>query len=155
MVLISDGNSIIGPHVRSNLCCLICLRHLTRSGAVKNHNIFLLRKNRQKKVNKCVWNYKNLRSCAGLVASSFQISQFKSLFAVYRHFTEIHWFTDFSAAKNNMHNAVGFIREEAAKERGPRDGGETCALMNTSAKMLCHFCSSKGEAFWCCLCGEG
>ena len=57
--------------------------------------------------------------------------------------------------KNNMHNAVGFIREEAAKERGPRDGGETCALMNTSAKMLCHFCSSKGEAFWCCLCGEG
>ena len=38
--------------------------------------------------------------------------------------------------KNNMHNTVGFIREEAAKERGPRDGGETCALMNTSAKMV-------------------
>ena len=35
MVLI-DGNSEIGAHVRSNLCYLICLRHLIRSRAVTN-----------------------------------------------------------------------------------------------------------------------
>ena len=28
LVLISDGNSEIGAHVRSNLCSLVCLRHL-------------------------------------------------------------------------------------------------------------------------------
>ena len=28
MVLTLDGNSEIGAHVRSNLCYLICLRHL-------------------------------------------------------------------------------------------------------------------------------
>ena len=30
------SNSEIGAHVRSNLCCLICLRHSTKSSAVKN-----------------------------------------------------------------------------------------------------------------------
>ena len=33
MVLILDGNSEIGAHVRSNLCYFICLRHLIRSRA--------------------------------------------------------------------------------------------------------------------------
>ena len=37
MVLILDGNLKIGAHVRSNLCYLICLRHLTRSGGVTSH----------------------------------------------------------------------------------------------------------------------
>ena len=32
--LILDGNSEIGAHVRSNLCYLICLRHLIRPRAV-------------------------------------------------------------------------------------------------------------------------
>ena len=36
MVLILDGRSEMGAHVRSNLCNLICVRHLVRSGAVKN-----------------------------------------------------------------------------------------------------------------------
>ena len=40
MVLILDGNLEIGVHcsvhVRSNLCHLICLRHLIRSRAVTN-----------------------------------------------------------------------------------------------------------------------
>ena len=36
MALILDGNSEIGSHVRSNLCYLICLRHLIISGAVTN-----------------------------------------------------------------------------------------------------------------------
>ena len=31
MVLISDGNSAIGAHVRNTLFYLICLRHLIRS----------------------------------------------------------------------------------------------------------------------------
>ena len=31
MVLISDGNSDIGAHVRNNLCHLKCLRHSIRS----------------------------------------------------------------------------------------------------------------------------
>ena len=31
MVLIRDGNSQIGAHIRSNLCYLICLRHFIRS----------------------------------------------------------------------------------------------------------------------------
>ena len=74
---------------------------------------------------------------------------------IFKNLTNQHGRSWESAVKNNMHNAVGFIKEEASKEKGPRDGGETCALMNTSAKMMCHFCSSKGEAFWCCLCGEG
>ena len=43
MVLILDGKSEIGAHVRSNLCYLSCLRHLIRSRAVINH-IFFLRK---------------------------------------------------------------------------------------------------------------
>ena len=30
MVLLLDGNSEIGAHVRSNLCYLICLRHLIK-----------------------------------------------------------------------------------------------------------------------------
>ena len=34
MVLISDVNSEIGAHLRSNLCYLICLRDLIRSRAV-------------------------------------------------------------------------------------------------------------------------
>ena len=36
MALILDGNSGIGAHVKNNLCYLICLRHMIRSGAVKN-----------------------------------------------------------------------------------------------------------------------
>ena len=35
-VLISDGSSERGAHVSSNICDLICLRHLIRSRAVKN-----------------------------------------------------------------------------------------------------------------------
>ena len=44
MVIISDGNSKIGAHVRSNLFYLICLRLLIRlkanqeAGFVKNNN---------------------------------------------------------------------------------------------------------------------
>ena len=40
MVLICDGNSEIGAHVESNLCYLICLRHLIRSKAVTNRIYF-------------------------------------------------------------------------------------------------------------------
>ena len=36
MVFILDGNSYIGAHVRSNLCYLICLRHLIRSKEAQN-----------------------------------------------------------------------------------------------------------------------
>ena len=36
MVLILDGNSEIGAHLSSNLCYLICVRHLFRSRAVTN-----------------------------------------------------------------------------------------------------------------------
>ena len=43
MVLIIDGNSEIGTHVRNNLCYLNCLRHLLRWRAVTNR-IFFLRK---------------------------------------------------------------------------------------------------------------
>ena len=39
MLLILDGNSV-KEHVRSNLYCLICLRHLIRSRAVKNKIFF-------------------------------------------------------------------------------------------------------------------
>ena len=53
-------------------------------------------------------------------------SLLRSSFAVYIDISLK--FTDFSAVKNNMHNAVGFIREEAAKEKSPKDGGKMCAL---------------------------
>ena len=43
MVLVSDGNSEIGVHVRRNICYLICLRHLIRPRAVTNR-IYILRK---------------------------------------------------------------------------------------------------------------
>ena len=36
VVLILDGNSENGAHVRNNLCYLICLRYLIRSRAVTN-----------------------------------------------------------------------------------------------------------------------
>ena len=36
MVLIFDGNSDIGSHVRSNFCYLICIMHFVRSSAVTN-----------------------------------------------------------------------------------------------------------------------
>ena len=36
VVLILDGNSEIGAHVKSNLCYLICLRRFIRSRAVKD-----------------------------------------------------------------------------------------------------------------------
>ena len=36
MVLILDGNSEIGAHIRRNICYLICLMHLIRSKAVTN-----------------------------------------------------------------------------------------------------------------------
>jgi len=39
MVLILNGNSEIGTHVKSNLCYLICLRHLIRSRVVTNRNL--------------------------------------------------------------------------------------------------------------------
>ena len=42
VVLILDGNSEIGGQVRSNLCYLICLRHLIRSE--QSHIGFLFRK---------------------------------------------------------------------------------------------------------------
>ena len=35
MVLILDGNSEMGVHVRINICYLICLRHLIRSRATQ------------------------------------------------------------------------------------------------------------------------
>ena len=41
MVLLLDGNSKIGAPVRSNLCYLICLRHLIRSVTVANLIVFL------------------------------------------------------------------------------------------------------------------
>ena len=41
MVLILDGNSEIGAHVGSNICYLICLRHLIRSRVVSNSIYFL------------------------------------------------------------------------------------------------------------------
>ena len=36
MVLILDGNLETGAQIRSNVCYLICLRHLIRSRAVTN-----------------------------------------------------------------------------------------------------------------------
>ena len=42
MVLMLDGSSEIGKHRRSNLCYLICLRHLIRSRAVTNSMSFSL-----------------------------------------------------------------------------------------------------------------
>ena len=36
VVLLLDGNSENGAHVRSNLSCLTCLRHLIRSRALSN-----------------------------------------------------------------------------------------------------------------------
>ena len=39
MVLISNGNSEIGAHVRRDLGYLICLMHLFRSGALTNLNL--------------------------------------------------------------------------------------------------------------------
>ena len=44
MVLILDGSSEIGAHVRSNLGHIICLRHLFRSRTVTNRTIFFLGK---------------------------------------------------------------------------------------------------------------
>ena len=41
MVLNLDGNSEIGAHVRSNVCYLICLRHVIRSKAVTNVGIYI------------------------------------------------------------------------------------------------------------------
>ena len=41
MLLISDGNSEIGAHVRSDLCYLICLRHLIKPSSVTNRIFFL------------------------------------------------------------------------------------------------------------------
>ena len=38
---IIDGNKEIGMNIRSNLCYLICLRHLIRSRAVTNRIFFL------------------------------------------------------------------------------------------------------------------
>ena len=36
MVLILDGNSKIGAHIRNTICYLICCRHLIRSRAITN-----------------------------------------------------------------------------------------------------------------------
>ena len=44
IVLILDGKSEIGPHVGSNLCYLICIRHLIRSKAVINLIFFFSKK---------------------------------------------------------------------------------------------------------------
>ena len=40
-VHILDGNSEIGAHARSNLCYLICVRHLNRSRGVTNPFYFM------------------------------------------------------------------------------------------------------------------
>ena len=40
MVLVFDGNLVLGAHVRSNLCFLICLKQLIKLRVVKNRNIF-------------------------------------------------------------------------------------------------------------------
>ena len=40
MVLILDGNSERGAHIRSNICFFICLKHLIRSIAVANRFFF-------------------------------------------------------------------------------------------------------------------
>ena len=40
MVLILDGNPEIGAHVRSNLCYLICLRHLIKYSGHKSDFVF-------------------------------------------------------------------------------------------------------------------
>ena len=40
LVLILDGNYVIGAHVRRNLCDLICFSHLIRSRAVMNRILF-------------------------------------------------------------------------------------------------------------------
>ena len=40
MVLILDGNSEMGAHVRNNSCNLTCLRHLNRSRADPNQIFF-------------------------------------------------------------------------------------------------------------------
>ena len=44
MALILDGNPEISVHMRSNLCYLICLRHLIRSRAVTNRIFFFSEK---------------------------------------------------------------------------------------------------------------
>ena len=41
MVLVLDGNTEIGTHVKRNLEYLICLRHLIRSKVVTNRLLFL------------------------------------------------------------------------------------------------------------------
>ena len=41
MVLMFDGNSELGAHVRSTNCCLICLRHLIRTRTVTNYIVLL------------------------------------------------------------------------------------------------------------------
>ena len=41
MVPLLDGYLEIGGHVRSNICYLICLRHLIRSRAVTKLNFFI------------------------------------------------------------------------------------------------------------------
>ena len=40
MVIILDGNLVVGAHVRRDLCYLTCLRHLFKSKGVKNRISF-------------------------------------------------------------------------------------------------------------------
>ena len=42
MALITEGNSETGAHLKSNLCYLICLRHLIKLRLVTNRIFFLL-----------------------------------------------------------------------------------------------------------------
>jgi len=44
MVLILDGNSEMGAHVRSNLLYVICIIHLIRARAVTNRILFFSEK---------------------------------------------------------------------------------------------------------------
>ena len=44
MVLILDGISELGAHVRSNLGYLVCLRHSNKSSAVTDRIFFFFRK---------------------------------------------------------------------------------------------------------------
>ena len=102
MVLIIDGNSEKGAHVRSNLSYLICLRHLNRPRAVTNR-IFSLRKD--------IFSFMR----AQLVLSYHLLKKpWSALFIFWKVFLHIFfWF------------ALGFWRDEDHEEsRDEADGGE-------------------------------
>ena len=90
--------------------------------------------------------------CQGIITVAHEHGH---VMEIYKNHTKHHGHSWESAVLNNMHTSAGFIRDEVAKEKGPKDGGKRCALMSTSTKQLCYFCSSKGAEWWFCLCGEG